>query len=292
MRLRISIFSETEGGKTKPIYLYVRISALFKKPWKICVLLLQGSMAEILPFILIGFIAQFVDSAIGMAFGTLTSTLLLLVGIPPQTLSATVHTAEIFGGGASAFSHWRLGNIDRELLKKLAIPALIGAVIGTLLLTLFNNETLKPWLGLYFMMIGLMILMKAWRPDWIAPVHIHRRFLGFFGGLLDAFGGAGWGEFVSSGLILRGFEIRKSVGSMVTVEFMVSVVVTVVFVGTVGITNWPVIFALAAGAIAAAPLGAWACKVAPAKPLKIVVGLTITLIGLKTFASGLGILGH
>ncbi|MBK6897360.1 MAG: sulfite exporter TauE/SafE family protein [Alphaproteobacteria bacterium] len=249
-------------------------------------------MLEILPFILIGFIAQFVDSAIGMAFGTLTSTLLLLAGIPPQTLSATVHTAEIFGGSASAFSHWRMGNIDRELLKKLAVPALIGAVIGTLLLTLFSNEGLKPWLGLYFTIIGLVILTKAIKPGWIAPIHIHRRVLGFFGGFLDAFGGAGWGEFVSSGLVLRGFEIRKSVGSMVTVEFMVSVVVTVVFVGTVGITNWPVIFAVAAGAIAAAPLGAWACKVAPAKPLKIIVGLTISIIGLKTFAAGLGIFTH
>jgi uncharacterized membrane protein YfcA len=135
-----------------------------------------------------------------------------------------------------------MGNIDRELLKKLAVPALIGAVIGTLLLTLFSNEGLKPWLGLYFTIIGLVILTKAIKPGWIAPIHIHRRVLGFFGGFLDAFGGAGWGEFVSSGLVLRGFEIRKSVGSMVTVEFMVSVVVTVVFVGTVGITNWPVIF--------------------------------------------------
>ena len=249
-------------------------------------------MLELVPFILIGFIAQFVDSAIGMAFGTLTSTLLLLAGIPPQTLSATVHTAEIFGGSASSFAHWRMGNIDRELLKKLAIPALIGAALGTLLLTLFDNESLKPWLGLYFTVIGTVIVTKAVRPDWIAPVHIHRRILGFFGGFFDAFGGAGWGEFVSSGLILRGFEIRKAVGSMVTVEFMVSVMVAVVFAGTVGITNWPVIFAVAAGAIAAAPLGAWACKVAPAKPLKIAVGTTITLIGLKTLLAGLGILGH
>lgn len=247
-------------------------------------------MAEIILYIAIGFVAQFVDSAIGMAFGTLTSTLLLLAGIPLQTLSATVHTTEIFGGGAAALSHWRLGNIDRELLKKLALPALIGAIFGTLLLTLFSNEGLKPWLGLYFMLIGAVIVTKGIKPDWIAPIHIHRRILGFFGGFLDAFGGAGWGEFVSSGLILRGFEIRNSVGSMVAVEFMVSVMVTIVFAGTVGIGNWHIIFALAGGAIVAAPLGAWACKVAPAGPLKIVVGIIIALIGLKTLLQGLGVI--
>ncbi len=248
-------------------------------------------MLDLAPYILIGFIAQFVDSAIGMAFGTLTSTLLLLAGIPPQTLSATVHTAEVFGGSAAAFSHWRLGNIDREIFRKLALPALIGAALGTLLLTQFSSENLKPWLGLYFTIIGAVIVTKGLKPDWIAPIHIHRRFLGFIGGFLDAFGGAGWGEFVSSGLILRGFEIRNAVGSMVAVEFIVSVMVAIVFAGTVGIGNWPVIFALAAGAFAAAPLGAWACKVAPAKPLKIVVGITIALIGAKTLLAGLGVFG-
>ncbi len=237
---------------------------------------------DLILYALIGFTAQLVDSTLGMAFGSLSSSLLLSMGLPPQSLSATVHMAEIFGGGASALSHWRIKNIDKTLLKKLALPAILGAIIGALLITQFDNQTLKPWLGLYFLLIGTAIITKALYPSIIRIIKTHREILGFIGGFLDAFGGAGWGEFVSSGLLLRGQEVRTAIGSIVIVEFMVAVIVSVIFYSTVGITHWPIIISMALGAIAAAPLGAWACKTAPARPLTFFVGILIALIGLKT----------
>lgn len=227
----------------------------------------------------IGFAAQLVDSAIGMAFGSLSSSLLLAAGFPANSISATVHMAEIFGGSASATAHWRMGNLDRELLKKLALPAIIGACIGAFLVTQINSDVLRPFLGLYFAVVGCVIVLKILRPSLVRVIKTHREFLGFAGGFLDAFGGAGWGEFVSSGLLLRGQDVRTAVGTLVTVEFMVAVAVSVIFFGTVGITTWPSIIALALGAVAAAPLGAWVCKKAPVKPLGLAVGLTVFAIG-------------
>lgn len=228
---------------------------------------------------LIGFVAQLVDSSIGMAFGSLSSSLLLAIGFPPQALSATVHMAEIFGGSASATAHWRMGNFDTAIFKKLALPAIIGAGLGAFLVTRFDNDALRPWLGVYFVVIGTVILLKTLRPALVRVIKTHREVLGFFGGFLDAFGGAGWGEFVSSGLLLRGHDIKPVIGTLVTVEFMVAVCVSVVFFGTIGITAWPAIIAMALGAIAAAPLGAWACKKVPAKPLTLAVGAVIILNG-------------
>lgn len=241
-------------------------------------------------YALIGFIAQLVDSSLGMAFGSLSSSLLLSVGFPPQLLSVTVHMAEIFGGSASAASHWRMGNVDKATLKKLALPAVAGAVLGALLVVQFDSDTLKPWLGLYFVVIGTVILVKTLCPSLIRVIKTRRETLGFIGGFLDAFGGAGWGEFVSSGLLLRGYEVRKVIGSLVTVEFIVAVTVTLIFYGTIGIPDWPVIIALALGAIAAAPIGALVCKKAPVIPLTLGVGFLIVIIGLKTLFEGLIIL--
>jgi uncharacterized membrane protein YfcA len=238
--------------------------------------------SSLIIYALIGFVAQLVDSSIGMAFGSLSSSLLLAIGFPAQSLSMTVHMTEIFGGSASAISHWRMNNLDYTTLKKLALPAIIGTVIGALLVTQFNNGALVPWLGCYFILIGTTIIIKTLYPSLIRVIKTHRRVLGFIGGFLDAFGGAGWGEFVSSGLLLRGHEVRKVVGSLVTVEFMVAVTVSVIFYSTIGITHWPEIIALSLGAIAAAPLGAWICKKAPSIPLTLVVGLVIVIIGLKT----------
>jgi uncharacterized membrane protein YfcA len=239
-------------------------------------------MLDLLPYLFIGFAAQLIDSALGMAFGSLSSSLLLLLGFPPKSISATVHIAEIFGGCASTISHWRLKNIDPVLLKKLALPAIIGAILGAGLVTQINNEQLKPLLGLYFMMIGTIVIIKTLRPALIKTIKIHREALGFCGGFLDAFGGAGWGEFVSSALLLRGYNVRTAVGSLVTVEFMVSVTISVVFLSVMGISYLPVIIALSIGAICAAPLGALICKKAPVVPLTLCVACLIIAVGFKT----------
>ena len=55
--------------------------------------------AVLLPFIAIGFAAQMVDGALGMAFGQISSTLLVSMGVPPAAASAGVHTAETFTTG-------------------------------------------------------------------------------------------------------------------------------------------------------------------------------------------------
>lgn len=232
-------------------------------------------------YVAIGFVAQLIDSTLGMAFGSLSSGLLLSTGFPAQALSATVHMAEIFGGGAAAISHWRIGNLDLKLLRKLVIPAIIGAILGTFLVTQINNDALKPLLGIYFVVIGLVIVVKALRPAMIRIMNMHRSTLGFIGGFLDAFGGAGWGEFVSSGLLLRGHNVRNAIGSLVAAEFMVAVTVSVIFYSTIGITHWSAIIALAFGAVIAAPFGAWLCNKIPVVPLTILVGILISAIGIN-----------
>ena len=57
-----------------------------------------ANFGDILPFILIGFGAQMIDGALGMAYGVISSTLLLALGVPPSRASASVHAAETFTG--------------------------------------------------------------------------------------------------------------------------------------------------------------------------------------------------
>ncbi|HBR68057.1 MAG TPA: hypothetical protein DEA55_01640, partial [Rhodospirillaceae bacterium] len=113
---------------------------------------------DLLIYAAIGFAAQLVDSSIGMAYGSLSSSLLLTAGLPAQSISATIHTAEIFGGSAAAFSHWRMKNLDWKLFHKLLWPALTGAIIGAFLVTQIGNESLKLFMGIYFVFIGAVIL--------------------------------------------------------------------------------------------------------------------------------------
>ena len=84
----------------------------------------------IAPFIAIGFAAQLVDGALGMAFGVICSTLLVSVmGVPPSRASAGVHLVEMFTTGASGISHVLHKNVDWKLFAKIALPGVIGGVL-------------------------------------------------------------------------------------------------------------------------------------------------------------------
>ena len=116
---------------------------------------------DILIFVLVGFIAQMIDGAIGMAYGITSTSVLLSLGIPPSTASACVHAAETFTTGASGLAHWKIGNVDRRLLWRLAVPGVIGGVIGAYALTHLPGEALKPYISAYLLLLGLFIIYKA-----------------------------------------------------------------------------------------------------------------------------------
>lgn len=240
-------------------------------------------MAEIpfIFFIFIGFTAQLIDSSLGMGFGTLSSSLLLAFGFPPSAVSATIHTAEIFSGGGSAFSHYKLGNIDRELLKKLIPTAALGALLGSVLMIYFPANNLKYYLAVYFLVMGIIVLLKAINKHAIAALKIKRRLLGFFGGFFDAFCGAGWGEFVSSGLLIRGQDTRSAVGTLNTAEFLITIIISAAFMVSGGFIHWEAVAGVSLGGLMAAPLGAWACKKLPADILMAAVGITIIILSIK-----------
>lgn len=231
---------------------------------------------------LAGFVAQLVDGALGMAYGVSASSLLLSFGLPPATVSATVHAAECFTTGASAISHRAFGNISAQLFRRLLAPAVVGAVVGAYLLASFPGEELRPFIALYLLGMGAVIVVKAFREFPPRTVTTHLTPLAFFGAFVDAVGGGGWGPIVASTLIARGNDVRRTVGSVNAVEFFVTVAASVTFLLTLGLGNWRVIVALALGGLVAAPIGAWACRHIPVRPFMVGVGLLVCLLSLRT----------
>ncbi len=98
---------------------------------------------DLLFYVLVGFIAQMVDGAIGMAYGVTSTSVMLSFGVPPATASACVHAAETFTTGASGLAHWMFGNVDKRLIWRLAIPGAIGGAIGAYVLTNIPGEVVN-----------------------------------------------------------------------------------------------------------------------------------------------------
>src|SRR5688572_3184452 len=173
-------------------------------------------LMDLLPFIAVGFAAQLIDGALGMAFGVISATLLLSLGVPPAAVSAGVHTVESFTSAVSAVSHVAHRNVDWRMFGRLIVPGMIGGVLGAYVLTNIAAETARPLVLVYLTLIGLYLL---WRGIKYPPHERQPRMvepLGFVGGFLDAAGGGGWGAVVTSNLLVQGASPRKTIGTVST----------------------------------------------------------------------------
>jgi len=243
---------------------------------------------DVLLFIAVGFAAQMVDGAIGMAYGVTSSSVLLSLGVPPATTSACVHAAETFTTAVSGASHWKFGNVDRKLLVRLAVPGMVGGALGAYVLTNIDGDAIRPFISAYLLLIGVLIVWKAVtarvvegaEPSRVAP-------LGFVGGLLDSIGGGGWGPIVTSTLIGQGTTPRYAIGSVNIAEFFVTFTISATFVATIGLELWPIIAGLIIGGVVAAPFAAYATKVLPDKVLMILVGCIVAILSLRTIVAAL-----
>lgn len=248
---------------------------------------------DIWPFIAVGFVAQLVDGALGMAFGVITSTLLVSVmGMPPAKASSTVHIVEFFTTAASAVSHTIHRNVNWKLFATLVIPGMIGGITGAYLLANIHAETARPYVMAYLACIGIYLLWRGWR---MIKGQAHRSAkyvgpLGLIGGFLDAVGGGGWGPVVTSNLLVQGTEPRMTIGTVNTAEFFLTTVISATFIVTLGWEAFTLAtIGLIIGGLMAAPFGAILAKRVPAKQLLYLVGTVLTLTSLFSLSKALGL---
>lgn len=238
---------------------------------------------DLVLFIAIGFAAQIVDGAVGMAYGLTASSVLLSTGVPPAVTSASVHAAEVFTTGISGIAHWRVGNVRWNLVWRLALPGMVGGAIGAYLLTQMPVDIVAPAISVYLMIMGAWILFKAIRPK--PPSDTPPKLvpaIGFGGGLIDAIGGGGWGPIVTTTLLGQGSKARYTIGSVNSAEFFVTLTISIAFLGTIGLDLWPIILGLIIGGAMAAPLAALLAKHLPDRALMLLVGAVIVLLSLRT----------
>jgi|CXWL01.1.fsa_nt_gi uncharacterized membrane protein YfcA len=243
-------------------------------------LLLFGSLVGV------GFVAQLIDGALGMAYGTLSSTFLLGLGIPPAAASAAIHAAECVTTGASGASHLAHRNVDKTLLLRLAPAGIVGGILGAYVLTGIDETLLKAAVSIYLALLGILILARAFvgrfgtgaLPKRLVP-------LGLAGGFLDASGGGGWGPVVTTQLLSGGHAPRMVIGTVNTAEFFVTIAISATFAWALVTGRLELVGGIAAfativgglilGGVLAAPLAGKVTKVAPARALMGAVGAVV-----------------
>ncbi|HEX5775091.1 MAG TPA: sulfite exporter TauE/SafE family protein [Caulobacteraceae bacterium] len=253
---------------------------------------MAAMLNEFLIFFAVGFGAQVVDGALGMAYGVVSSTVLLAFGVPPSHASASVHAAEVFTTAASASSHLAHRNVDWKMFWPLAVSGVIGGILGAYVLTAIEGDRIKPFIVVYLGIMGAVILWRAWKgkgnrrvsPKLVAP-------LGLVGGFADAAGGGGWGPTVTSSLVGSGAAPRQAVGTANTAEFLVTVAVSAAFLTALLTGNWKeadgisehitAVAGLIMGGLLAAPFAGLITKKIPVRTFTWAVGALV--VGLAVY---------
>jgi len=237
----------------------------------------------------VGFVAQMIDGALGMAYGISATTFLLSTGATPAVASASVHIAEVFTTGLSGISHVKLGNVNRDLFLRLLVPGIVGACLGVAVVTQVDGKAMKPFISGYLLLMGIYILWRAYhrrKPNHEKPRHVAK--LALFGGFVDAAGGGGWGPVVTTSLVGSGHDPRTTIGSVNFAEFFLTLSTAASFSALISASPWITVGGLVFGGLFAAPFAAVLCSRIPARTLMTIVGLVISFISVYNLHRALG----
>lgn len=248
---------------------------------------------------LLGFFAQLVDGALGMAYGATSSTLLVgVAGIAPALASTAVHLGEVGTTAVSGLSHWRFGNVDWSKILWLAVPGGIGAFLGAVALASISAEAAEPLVAIFLFGLGVYILSRfSFRRNERPVVErpLSGKFLsplGFVAGFLDAAGGGGWGPISTPTLLSSGrMQPRKVIGTVDTSEFIIAVCASIGFFFALSFAEvpWQVVGALLVGGVFAAPIAAYVVRILPTRILGTAVGGLILVTNMRTFLGAIGL---
>jgi siroheme synthase-like protein len=237
-------------------------------------------------FLAAGFLFAMIDGAIGMSYGVTSTTFSLSMGVLPAVASMGVHISEIMSNGIAGWMHYRMGNINWRLFWLLLIPGAIGAGLGAFLLSSLEHYSMytKPVVSLYTLILGGVILSKAFKPKYKRATGKIKRIglLGFGGGFIDAVGGGGWGSIVLSSLIAGGRSPRFSLGTVKLSRFFIALISSVTFILMLASSHskWEPVLGLVIGSALASPIAARISNKISTKAIMVSVGVIVILISL------------
>jgi len=251
----------------------------------------------VLVLVIVGFFAQLIDGALGMAYGVSSTTALVTLGVYPALASASVHTAEIFTTLVSGSAHFKLGNVEREMALHLVMPGIIGGITGAYVCTAVSGKPLSAVVGLILLAMGFIILHRFafentlhFRTEKLSSKKLVP--LGYAAAFVDALGGGGWGPIATTTLVANNVKPNKAIGSVNFAEFFVTTAETITFLILIGPENfnWLIILGLIAGGLICAPIAAWLCKKLPHRILGILVGATVIVLSVRMILKFAGLM--
>jgi len=258
----------------------------------------------------LSFTAEYVDSSLGMGYGTTLTPVLLLLGFAPLEVVPALLVSQLVAGLFSGFVHHTMGNVDlkprslrpsvivkrlqqlgfRESFRRglprglqvalvITVASVVGTVAAVLLAVNLPEQVLRIYVAALVLAIGVVILVTI-------KVHLAFSWPRIIGlGMLAAFNkgisGGGYGPLVTGGQVLSGVPVRETVGITAVAE---------AFTCAVGIAAyafqpqavWSLAPWLAGGALLSVPLTGITVRALRPQWLRAGIGVITVVLGLAT----------
>lgn len=232
------------------------------------------------------FLCEYVDSALGMGYGTTLTPALILLGFEPEVIVPAVLVSELCSGVLAGLMHHSLGNVtfrrgskDYKVLAVLALCSLLGTCLAVAVAVNLPKHLLQLWIGVLVALMGVIVL---WAPRFAQAFSWPRTIaLGLVAAFNKGLSGGGYGPLVTSGQILSGVDPKRSVGITSMAEGLVCLVGAVLYLFVrEGAIYWPLAGPLTVGALLSVPLAAWTVKVLPPVDMRRSIGVATLFLGL------------
>lgn len=238
---------------------------------------------------LLAFTFEYVDSSLGMGYGTSLTPVLLIMGFGLLEIVPALLFSEFVTGLTAGLFHHRLGNvtlkagsIDLKVTAILSICSVVGVVISVLVFVRIPEAYLKLYIGIMVFCIGAVILLTFERTFVLTMKKIVG--LGLFAAFNKGISGGGYGPVATGGQIISGVHSKSAIGIASVAEGVTSVVGAVLFFLLVPNAQWGLVPWLLLGGLLSVPAAALTVKKVHARNLRVMVGIAICVLGILTLA--------
>ena len=233
------------------------------------------------------FLCEYIDSTLGMGYGTTLTPILLIFGFEPLQVVPCILLSELITGIMAGFFHHEFGNVNfsrgsnhTKVVLALATCSIVGSLLAVSVAIRLPSWALKTYISLLVLSMGCVILMTlnkyylfSWKKIFI---------LGSVAAFNKGMSGGGYGPVVTGGQLLSGINGNNAVGITSLAEGLTCIVGLAAYVIAGGGINWALAGPLALGGICSIPMSAWSVSRIQTHKMKLYIGVATLILGVFT----------
>ena len=248
-----------------------------------------GDLPQVLPraAILVFLVAlgcEYLDSSLGMGYGTTLTPILLLAGFAPLDIVPAILLSEALTGAAAGLLHQRDGNVNflrdpraRHTALLLIALSSAGAIAAAVLAFNISKDTLTLFIAAIIIAMGIIVLLTLKRPFRFRPGGIIA--IGAVAAFNKGLSGGGYGPLVTAGQMVSGLPSKPAIAITSVAESFTCVIGLAAYLGLGRQINWGLTIPLLGGALLSVPLATLTVRRLPEKGLRLFVGVVTVALG-------------